>query len=230
VGQRRPPRTRPIATTSPSRSLRRRLARANRAQIAFSALALLVVFSLIVTALGTAIVDRLSHGGSSDQPIPVDQNQPDAYEQQLRKQVTATPNDAPTMALLASYLAQTGQLTEAIAWYEKSLAIAPDAWDVRLDFARSLSDGGKRNDAELQFKKVIAGQPHNAQAHYYLAELYRNWIPARTADAVAEYRRTIEVGSATYVADLAAQALKDLGYATPVVPATPGTAGLEATP
>jgi cytochrome c-type biogenesis protein CcmH/NrfG len=199
----------------------------NRSQLAFSVLALVVVFSLVITALGTAVFDALTDPGTDD-TIVINDNEPDAYEEQLRRDADANPNDAATLAVLANYLAQTGRLSEAFPWYEKSLAIKSDAWDVRLDFARWLADDGKRNDAELQFKKVIEGEPRNAQAHYYLAELYRNWVPQRTEDAVAEYRRTIEVGPDTYVAELASQALVDLGYAAPA--ASPSAASPEATP
>jgi tetratricopeptide (TPR) repeat protein len=202
----------------------------SRAQLAFSILALLVVFSLMAGALGTAIVDGLSNGGRNDDAITVAANAPDEYEASLRKNVSDNPNDAAALAQLANYLAQTGQLTEAIDWYEKSLAMEPENWDVRLDFARSLADGGKRTDAEFQYKKIVVGQPGNAQAHYYFAELYRNWLPPRIPDAAAEYRRAIEVGPETYVAELSAQALKELGYATPETAATPQPVTGEATP
>jgi tetratricopeptide (TPR) repeat protein len=201
-----------------------------RAQLAFSILALVVVFSLIAGALGTAIVDGLTNAGLDEDPVTIDENTPDEYEESLRRDVAENPNDAATLALLANYLAQTGRLNEAIEWYEKSLELEPENWDVRLDFARSLADGGKRQDAEFQFKKIVVGQPENAQAHYYFAELYRNWVPPRIPDAVVEYRRTIDVGPGTYVAELAAQALHDLGYATPEANASPIPDLVEGTP
>jgi cytochrome c-type biogenesis protein CcmH/NrfG len=204
-----------------------------RAQLVFTLLALFAVFSLLVGAIGTAIVDGLSNPGQSDQPATVDPNEPDqpsAYEESLRTQVAQNPHDAASLAQLANYLAQSGRLTEAIDYYEKALALDPENWDLRLDFARSLADGGKRTDAEFQFKKIVAGQPGNAQDHYYFADLYRNWLPPRNAEAAAEYRRTIEVGPQTYVAELAAQALKELGYATPAPAASPVTPAGEATP
>jgi tetratricopeptide (TPR) repeat protein len=191
----------------------------NRSQLAFSILALLVVFSLIIGAIGTAIVDGLSGNDNSDDPITVDGTEDseiaDEYEAALRTTATDNPNDAAALASLANYLAQNGQLTEAIDWYEKSLTIEPNNWDVRLDFARFLAEGDKRTDAEFQFKKVIEGQPENPQAHYFLAELYRNWLPPRIPEAVTEYILTIQTGSETFVAEQAAQALRDLGYATP---------------
>jgi len=204
-----------------------------RAQLVFTLLALFAVFSLVVGAVGTAIVDGLSNPSRDEEPITVDPNepdQPDTYESSLRTQVAENPNDRDSMAQLASYLAQGGRLSEAIGYYEKALELDPENWDLRLDFARSLAEGGKRNDAEFQFKKIVVGQPGNAQAHYYYAELYRNWLPPRTAEAAAEYQRTIDVGPETYVAQLAAQALKELGYATPGPAASPVSPTMEATP
>jgi cytochrome c-type biogenesis protein CcmH/NrfG len=208
---------------APKRSLRRRLGRLSRAQFALSILALVVVFSLVVTAVGSAVVDGLSSSGSNDDSNVDANDTTDEYGASLRDDATKHPDDPETLAALANYLAMTGQLTEAIGLYEKALALKPDDWDLRLDFARSLSDGGKRNDAELQFKKVIGAQPTNAQAHYFLAELYRNWVPARNDDAAAEYRRTIEVGPDTYVAEESAQALQELGFATPAPLGTPAS-------
>ncbi|HEY7030736.1 MAG TPA: tetratricopeptide repeat protein [Thermomicrobiales bacterium] len=204
-----------------------------RAQLVFSLVALLVVVTLVVGALGTAIVDGLTNSGQNQEPATIDPNEPDApdaYETSLRTQVAANPSDAASLALLANTLAQSGRLSEAIDYYEKALELDPENWTLRLDFARSLADGGKRNDAEFQFKKIVAGQPANYEAHYYLAELYRNWLPPRNDEAAAEYRRTIEVGPGTYVAELAAQALKELGYATPEPAASPVSPKTEATP
>jgi len=202
----------------------------NRAQLAFSILAILVVFSLVIGAVGTAIIDALTSPDRGDDPITLDESSEDEYEQYLRDQVEDNPDDATWLAALANYLAQTGRLTEAITWYEKSLAL-DDKWDVRLDFARSLADGGKRTDAEFQFKKVIDSHPEDVeQAHYYLGELYRNWVPERIPEAADQYRRTIENGPGTYVAELAAQALAELGYATPQPAASPASIPAEATP
>lgn len=198
-----------------------------RVQLVFSLVALLVVFTLVIGAVGTAVIGNLLNPRQSDQTISVANDQPSAYEESLRTQVAKNPNDSAATAQLANYLAQTGRLNEAIGYYEKALASDPQNWTVRLDFARFLSEGGKRKDAEFQFEEIVAGDPRNAQAHYYFAELYRNWLPPRNDEAAAEYRRTIEVGPSTYVAQLAAQALKELGYATPAAAASPA---LEATP
>lgn len=218
------------ATFRPARpqgTLRRRLARLNRAQLAFSVLALLTVCSLLAAAVGTVVVDELTNPRDND-TITFDQSQENEFETDLRSTAEANPSDASAAAALANYLANTGRLTEAIGWYERALRLDPGNMEIRLDFARALAEGDKRKDAELQFQKVLAAQPGNAQAHYDLAELYRHWVPPRIDDAVAEYRLTIQTGPDTYVAELAAKALQELGYATPGA-GTP-TPYVEATP
>src|SRR5436190_247418 len=87
-----------------------------------------------------------------------------------------TARGAPPLAALGNYLANTGRTSESVTWYEQALTLDPDNSTIRLDFARSLAEGEKRADAELQFQKVIAAEPNNAQAHYSLAGLYANWL------------------------------------------------------
>ncbi|GIW03534.1 MAG: hypothetical protein KatS3mg059_0154 [Thermomicrobiales bacterium] len=220
----RPATVRPVG---PRGTLRRRLTRLNRAQLAFAMLALLTVCSLLAAAVGTVVVDELTNPRDND-TITLDQSQTDEVEAEFRRAVEANPTDASAAAALANYLANTGRLTEAIGWYERALRLDPGNMEIRLDFARALAEGDKRKDAELQFQKVLAAQPENAQAHYDLAELYRHWVPPRIDDAVAEYRLTMQTGPDTLVAELAAKALQELGYATPG-PGTP-TPIPEATP
>jgi tetratricopeptide (TPR) repeat protein len=84
-----------------------------------------------------------------------------------------------------------------------------------LDFARSLASGQLNGDAELQFQKAIELDPDNAQAHFYLAELYYTMSPQRTVDAIEAYERTIEIDASSFVAEQAQERLAALGVATP---------------
>jgi hypothetical protein len=77
---------------------------------------------------------------------------------------------------------------------------------------------------------VITLQPNNPQAHYGLGELYEQWSPPRTEDAIDEYQSTIDVGGDSYVAELAAQKLATLMPGTPSPAANPATPESEATP
>lgn len=207
--------------SSPSRpAWRRRLARIGRTQLAFSALALLTVCSLVAAAVGTAVVDELTR--DDDEPAVVTDDDP--LEDEFRQAVAANPNDKAALVNLATYLANTGRIDESIDYYERAVAADPNDALLRLRFAQALADWGKPRDAELQYRRAIALKPTDPAPHYYLAELYRFGDPPRIEEAVAEYRAAIEVsGGAALVADLAAKALDELGYGTPVPAASPAT-------
>jgi tetratricopeptide (TPR) repeat protein len=175
----------------------------------------LIVCSLIGAGLGNAFFDQL---GDDDPPDPAEESR--RTEQAFREEIERDPNDTVAMLALANVLANSGQLTEAIDWYERVLALEPENWEARLDFARSLAGGGKQADAELQFRRVIEAQPDNDEAHYDLAELYMGWQPPRTEDAIREYQAVIAAAPDSVLADRAREQLAALGApATP--PATP---------
>jgi tetratricopeptide (TPR) repeat protein len=190
---------------------------------------LLTVFSLIVAAIGTTVVDQLTQS-SGDDTVEVSDDEVNAYEQSLRDAAAAHPDDPAALKELASFLSNSGQLEEAIGWYEKALALNPNDAILRLAFADALKAGGKRLDAELQYQKAIESQPNNPQAHFGLGELYQLWNPPRTEDAIAEFQKTIEVGGDSYVAELAAQELATLITGTPSPEAIPATPEGAATP
>jgi tetratricopeptide (TPR) repeat protein len=185
-----------------------------RAQLAFSILAIFIVFSMVAGTVAYAILEVTAN----EPPDASESEGPDGQsnlEAEARAAVEERPDDPQALANLANLLANLGKAEESIAWYERALALTPDDPAVRFDFAQTLVQAGKPNDAELQFQKVIALEPENPYAHYYLAELYRSWAPPRTEEAIAEYRKVIDVGPDTYVADESRQQLVAMGAATP---------------
>ena len=209
-----PPRSASRRTTGP-----RRRRRVSRSQIAATVLGLLVVCSLLAGTLGAAVFDLLGQTGGEESQSTLDEAT--ELEQSLRDRIVANPNDAASMAELANLLANGGEVTEAILWYEKALAAQPANTTIRLDFARSLAEGGKQRDAEVQFRRVLTDEPNNVEAHYYLGELYRSWQPPRADEAVSEYRRVVELRPDSYLAQRATEALIELGAATPGAVGTP---------
>jgi cytochrome c-type biogenesis protein CcmH/NrfG len=194
-------------------------------------LSALVVCSILIAAVAT--VSNTNLFGNSDKST--DTNYKDPNADVIGAQETAVakdPNDFSSVALLANLLSNTGSLTQAIPYYEKALAIRPDDEGTRLDFARALADGNLRPDAEVQFQLLLKQDPNNQQAHYYLAELYRNWAPPRTAEAITEYRKAIAADTSTYIAQQSQDELDALGAGTPAASpqagSTPTTT--EATP
>jgi len=206
------PRKRPI---SPQPRKKRPQTGGKKSQRIYAILGVVVAFSLIAAIIVPPIIDFLTQT-SDDSTINVDQSTTDPVEEQLLAEIEANPENAESLAALGNYLGNTGSVDEAIPWYEKALELAPDNWDIRLGFARVLANGAKRADAELQFKKVIAAQPNDPLAHFSLGQLYANWVPPRTAEAIVEYQTVIEVGSDTFVAERAAEEILQLGGASPV--------------
>jgi tetratricopeptide (TPR) repeat protein len=180
----------------------------------FGGFAVLLACTLIASLIGPIAFDALlGDDDSSSDEVSVDT----AVEEALMATAEAGSDEPFAYLGLASYLANTGRLSEAIPWYERGIELAPDNAPIRVDFARSLANGGLRQDAELQFLTAIELDPRNAQAHFYLAELYAAWEPRRTNDAITAYERTIEVGPETFVAEQAAERIAEMtaGTATP---------------
>ena len=215
-----PPKSNP-RPARPRGATRRGWRHLGRGQLALTVIGLLSVCALVALGLGAAVFDR-GTSSSLGQPTPAYSAANGQLENQLSTKIAANPKDTASMALLANLLANDGQLSEAIPWYEKVLTLDPSDERTRLDFAESLSSGGHDADAELQFQKVIAAQPTNSEAYFYLGELYKGWQPPRTAEAISAYQRVIALAPASYLATKARQTIAQLG-GTPIAgtPATP---------
>lgn len=206
--RRRPPKRRPAQT-------RRPVTTTNRSQRLFAIFGIFIVFVLIATIVGPPLIDYITQ--PDDEPeIIVDDDTPDPVEAEYLARIEEDPADASAMSGLGSYLGQIGRVDEAIPWYERALEIAPDDMEIRYGFGNALANGGKRPDAELQFKMVIAAEPNNVQAHFALGQLYATWVPPRTQEAIAEYQMVIALSPDTFVASRAREELSALGVATPV--------------
>ena len=169
----------------------------------------MLVCSLLATSLGTA---WLSPSPDVESPPEAD----DAYERALREAITADPNDAVALVSLGNLLSTRGDYAAAIDLYEQAISLEPDNVDYRLDFALALTQAGNREDAELQFRRVLETDPDDADAHYFLGELYAGWQPPRREDAVASFERAIASAPGSVSASQAQLALARLRS-----PATP---------
>jgi tetratricopeptide (TPR) repeat protein len=176
----------------------------------------IVALFLVAGSILIILVDTSTNDGpSNSSETPATDTR---VENAFRATAEAHPESAEAAIAYANYLSNTDRIAEAIPWYEKAIANEPDNSQNRLDFAQSLSYGGYREDAELQFTKSIEIAPDDAQAHFYLGELYASWPPPRPDEAIAEYQRTIELAPDSYIAEQAAVRIKELqdSLATPV--------------
>jgi cytochrome c-type biogenesis protein CcmH/NrfG len=145
------------------------------------------------------------------------------YETLLRANLEANPDDAASALSLANLLATRREYSEAIPLYAKAVEIEPENPRYRMDFALALAEAGLSADAELQYLTVLKSNPGDAEALFFLGELYSRWNPIRLDEAVASYERAITAEPQSVSASMAQEALSrlkgQLGDVTPV--ATP---------
>ena len=203
-----------------------------RAQVIFAIVALLVVCAVVGGSVGTVIVDAIKSDNPDVDPEEFNASTRDDFINEMRATVEANPADAAAISLLANVLAQDGRIDEAIDWYEQSLAADPTNAQVRLSFALSLAEAGKRADAEVQYRRILEDDPNQAEAWYYLGELYRGWNPPRTDEAVAAFQQVLMLAPGAVIAQRASESLAAMGVATPMATpsATPAAGGTPAPP
>ncbi|MDQ3442284.1 MAG: tetratricopeptide repeat protein [Chloroflexota bacterium] len=209
------------------------LSGATRAQVVFA-----IVSSLVICAMIGGVFVSLSFGDvfgdlfaddTADRENFVDPNSDIISAQETI--VAENPDNLEDLLLLANLLGNSSRLGDAIPLYERALAMSPDDIEARVSFARALADGEMQADAELQFQRALELDAESQPAHYYLAELYINWSPARTAEALVHYQRAAEIDSGTLIGERSQTQLDTMGAGT--LAATPDSAGstpVEATP
>lgn len=194
----------------------RRLTRMPAGQLAFSLIGFLVICSMVAGTLATVGFDATNDPLDAD-PTEFADGTNELIAQQ-RRRVEENPQDASAMALLGSLLANAGQIAEASRWYESALQLNPNDVATRISFARQLALSDRPFDAELQYGRALesATLPADvAQAHYGLAQLYEGWSPPRLADAIAQYHAVADIEGDLFIAEQAAQRLRELEGATP---------------
>jgi cytochrome c-type biogenesis protein CcmH/NrfG len=167
-------------------------------------------------AVALATVDFFSILGNDEERANVADPNADLIAEQQTK-VAQHPEDVDEIVLLANLLANTGRIQEAVPLYEKALGLAPDDHGIRLDFARSLAGAGLASDAEAQFHEVLNSDPNNQTAHYYLAQSYMSWEPARREEAFQHYARAVEINPESFLGERAQIELDAMGNTTPIV-------------
>lgn len=140
--------------------------------------------------------------------------------EELMNVVNTNPDDLDSVLLLANILANSGQLIEAIPYYEHAIDLAPEDTEVRLDYARALASGGQHYDAEIQFQRVLELNPSSQAAMYYLANLYMTSNPARTEEAVALFEKSIAADPDSFIGEQSQDKLDSI-LGTPSLQATP---------
>ena len=198
--------------------LRPGVARPNAARLVAAIFALIVVCSFLASGVGTAVLDGGFGADDRSRQQSLDSDQEDEFERSLRQLLADDPGDVEAMVSLANLLATTGEIAEAVDWYERALEMEPDNVRTRLDFAASLAAAGRSGDAEVQYNRVLAIDDRNVDALFYVGELYRRWQPPRAGDAAAAFRRVVDLAPDAYLGERAREELARLGTASAASP------------
>lgn len=200
--QRQKPRKRPESPPGGERS---------KAPILYIAIVSVVVFSMMIA--GLAAVDWSGLFPDTADPTPDYSADPVATQRAI---VAQNPDDIDAKMSLASMMANSGRMNEAIPLFEEAIRLEPDEPKYRLDFAMALQTNGMSADAEVQFLQVLELDPDNHAAHYYLARLYLDSKPTRQDEAISHFERVIEIAPDSFLAEQATTVLNTIGPATPM--------------
>jgi cytochrome c-type biogenesis protein CcmH/NrfG len=184
----------------------------DRFKVIYLVVSSLVVCSMLAVALATIDFGGLFSDGDSDRNIENPNSDLIAEQEAV---VAENPNDVDQIVLLANLLGNTGQIQQAIPWYEKALSLTPEDHGIRLDFARSLAGADLQTDAEAQFIRVLENDPDNQTAHYYLAELYMAWAPPERDEATEHYERAVALDPESFLGQRAKIQLDSLNSPSP---------------
>jgi tetratricopeptide (TPR) repeat protein len=162
-------------------------------------LGIVIAASLVVALVGTVTT---TNSGTTAGPTPVS-NDPS----QLIRAATANPNDGDSIGALADYYNQTGQQQQALALYQKYVALRPSDARGRVTLAEILIGSGNLPGAQAQLVQAItfasAGtDPQTtARAHLDLGDVYTGLQPPRQNDALAEYKQAADLDQSGNIGD-----------------------------
>jgi protein O-mannosyl-transferase len=92
---------------------------------------------------------------------------------------------------LGTALLGKGQVTDAVAQFQRALAIKPDYSDAYDNLGKAMLQEGKLADAIAHFQQALAVQPENAVAHYNLG--VARFQEGRLNEAIREYQAAVAI-------------------------------------
>ena len=132
---------------------------------------------------------------------------------QLMQKIAADPRDVASLQSLADIYYLANDFESSAGFLEKIVAI--DATDVnaRLALGASYFNLGKPDQAETQWRAVVAQEPNNLEAHYDLGFMYLSRTPADVTSARTEWQKVIAIAPDSDVARTIEQHLANLDTA-----------------
>lgn len=174
---------------------------------------LLVIGSVALIA-GTAFGDD-----DFEQPDSSEDTRPGEEVSRLQTAVVENPSDTESMAVLANILANSGQLDEAIVWYERAVEADPDNGDLRVAFGLALFQLGNDFDAAVQLRGARELLPDSASSPYYLGQISERGPNPDLDEAREWYATAVEVAPDSLVGQQAQERLNELD--SPALTPTP---------
>ena len=118
----------------------------------------------------------------------------DAAAAALGKAAQLSPGSAEAHAYLGTAYQYVRKTPEATAEYKKAVELAPSNLDYRTTYGLLLGIAGQYEQGAAELKKVIASPGYKDEAAYVnLGWIYRNMTPAQTQEAVAAYKKALEI-------------------------------------
>lgn len=105
------------------------------------------------------------------------------------------------MLATAQKASQSGMHAQAEALYRDVLKLAPEAWDVRQQFAMLLARTGRAGEAARQFRLIVQGNPTHAASHANLATALAE--SDQLEEAIKAFRRALALNPAMLGARIA---------------------------
>jgi tetratricopeptide (TPR) repeat protein/TolB-like protein/tRNA A-37 threonylcarbamoyl transferase component Bud32 len=114
----------------------------------------------------------------------------DRAVEQLQRVVAAHPHDA-AYRLLADITARNGDVTQALAYADRAIAIRPSFWENHGERGMICLRSGRFAEAREAFERVIALQPDSAWGYQLLGVVYQNL--GQDDAALRNYQRSLEL-------------------------------------
>ncbi len=115
-----------------------------------------------------------------------------AAAEAICRAILAADSDHAGALQLAGVVAQErGRGAEAIAHFERALALLPESAELNYNYATTLKQQGRLDAAKARFERALAIKPDHANAHLNLGNVLLDL--GRLGEAAARYERGLEI-------------------------------------
>jgi len=114
-----------------------------------------------------------------------------AQEDLLQAYIEAHPNDADGHYYFGNWLYDEYRTTDAVASYEKALAINPDHFRALVNACLVLENAGRGDESLAMYEEFIARHPKDARAISHYGET--QWSLDRKSQAVDSFRKALAI-------------------------------------